>query len=56
MFVTESWTVAPVDDPGDGVAPADSNPVDYKRATVSMSWMQGGFPETIQLSRQFLNS
>ena len=54
VLVTETWTVVAVDDPGDGVAPADTDPDDYRRATVSLSWEQGDFPDNIQLSRQFL--
>ena len=55
LKVPETWTVSAVDDPADGLGGADTNPVDYKRVTVALSWTQGGFPETIQLSRTFLN-
>jgi prepilin-type N-terminal cleavage/methylation domain-containing protein len=52
---TESWIVAWVDDPVDGVGGGDlTGPNDYKRATVSISWNQFGFTEAIQLSRIFL--
>jgi len=55
LHVQETWTVTAVDDPADGVGGADQNPVDYKSVTVALSWNAGGFPETIQLSRTFLN-
>ena len=51
LHVQETWTVTAVDDPANGVG----DPVDYKRVTVALSWNAGGFPETIQLSRTFLN-
>ena len=53
--ITETWTVTAVDDPADGIGAADTNPFDYRLVTVSMSWTPGGFPDTIQLSRQLLN-
>lgn len=51
----ETWMVTWVDDPVDGSGGGDlTGPNDYKRATVSIAWSDGGGPQTIQLSRVFL--
>lgn len=49
---TESWTVVWVDDPVDN--PGDSDPNDYKRATVVIQWQQGNLQDHLQMSRSFL--
>jgi prepilin-type N-terminal cleavage/methylation domain-containing protein len=41
----ETWTVQPVDDPVNGAGN------DYKRITVTISWMTAGITDQIQLSR-----
>jgi hypothetical protein len=49
---TESWDVVWVDDPVDGTGGGDlTGPNDYKRATVLVSWSQGGGSDAVQLSR-----
>jgi hypothetical protein len=49
---TERWTVVWVDDPVDN--PGDSDPHDYKRATVEIDWQQGSLPDHVRMSRSFL--
>jgi prepilin-type N-terminal cleavage/methylation domain-containing protein len=53
---SDAWVVDRVDDPADGLGASDSDPFDYKRVTVTIAWTQGGIPEVVQLSRQFLKS
>jgi prepilin-type N-terminal cleavage/methylation domain-containing protein len=50
---TERWTVVWVDDLVDNQG-GDSDPNDYKRATVVIAWRQGSLPDSIQMSRSFL--
>lgn len=55
MSGNETWTVVWVDDPVDGTGGGDlTGPNDYKRATASITWTDGGFADGIQLSRIFL--
>jgi hypothetical protein len=52
---TESWTVIWVDDPIDGLGSGDLSGVnDYKRVTVTISWIEASVPEQVQLSRILL--
>jgi hypothetical protein len=51
---TVQWTVAWVDDPGDGTGGTDTNGVnDLQRAVVAVSWVAGGESDAIQVERYF---
>lgn len=51
---TAYWTIQPVDDPIDGVSPADPTPVDEKRILVRVGWQMGPASDTLRLSRMVL--
>ena len=47
------WSAEPVDDPADGTAPTDPNPVDLKNVTIQVIFRQTAALDTIRLSRLF---
>jgi hypothetical protein len=49
----ETWKVEMVDDPADGLSPADLVPGDLKRVTLKIAWKQGTQADSIQLTRLF---
>lgn len=49
----EKWTVVWVDDAVDNFPP-DSDPNDYKRATVVITWLHGGLQDSVRMSRTFI--
>jgi len=51
IFGTERWMVEWIDDPGDGAKPADKNPRDLRRLTVTVEFMQGDRADSVRIAR-----
>lgn len=51
---TSTWVVTPVDDPIDGLAPADPNPADMDRIRVVVTWRIGPQSDSLGLTRMVL--
>ncbi len=48
---TQRWMLRWIDDPADGTYPADPNPNDLRQATVTVSFMNGSIPDSVQVTR-----